>query len=883
MTNHREKLNPCTGQLPSHCSGFSPWSVRDSNFTQTAASRHLVLLTALVLGAGSGFAQIVNVSLPEPPTASIEGVVTAGGGQGQVDAVPGVLVKLTGTSSAPASLSATTDADGHYRFARLFPGPYTIEARLDGFKPFVESVSLHPGDATIQNVSLELDRVIQKIEVRDKATAFAPEGTNSTARTSAGQFISLPLEEQKFTAALPLIPDVVRTRNGTLNFKGAPEEQGMLLMDSAQNVDPVTGNFSIPIPLDAIQTMDVNETPYGAEYGGFSGGLTAIETKPPSGDWHYAMMDFIPGFRGRSGHIVGLSNLTPRLFFGGPLVKNKLNFSEAFTYDLNRSPVRGLAWPNNETKLQGFDTFTSFQAVLSPHHLLSVNINGFSNRTQFADITALIPQTASSDEGQRGASIGATDSYQFISGALLSTIFRYTRFDSNAHGQGPEDMLITPEGWGGNFFNVWRRTSNQFELLPVYKFPRKTAWGRHELKVGADLTHRSYLGANQSHPIQLLRQDGSLDEQIAFQGGGRLQAQDTEAAEFVQDHWLVTDHLALDLGSRFSSQSISRSAAFAPRAGLVYAPGENGKTIIRAGAGLFYDRFPLLAADFLENPTRVASFYNEAGSLLQPPEIFQNAYVARGPDGVFVPAGRYLNTSPRNITANFEADRALGHGMVVRASYLYSQTQNLDFVTPVNGAPGGNSLLGLANSGGSQYHEFEVTLRYRPRERSEFNVSYVRSAARGDLNTLSDIYVPLEQPVMRPDFSGVLAQSVPNRIIGWGTFALPWKLTVSPVADVHSGSPYSNVDTLQSYVGMPNNQRFPEFFSLDVKVYREFQLHLPFLGNLKNRKFRIGAYALNLTNHPNPLEIYNNVVSPDFGHFAGFQHRVDGLVIDLVN
>jgi hypothetical protein len=152
-------------------------------------------------------------------------------------------------------------------------------------------------------------------------------------------------------------------------------------------------------------------------------------------------------------------------------------------------------------------------------------------------------------------------------------------------------MLITPEGWGGNFFNAWRRTSNQFELLPVYKFPRKTAWGRHELKVGADLTHRSYLGANQSHPILLLRQDGSLDEQIAFQGGSRLQAQDTEVAEFVQDHWLVTDHLALDLGSRFSSQSIGRSAAFAPRAGLVYAPGENGKTIIRAGAGLFYDRF----------------------------------------------------------------------------------------------------------------------------------------------------------------------------------------------------------------------------------------------------------------------------------------------------
>ena len=198
-----------------------------------------------------------------------------------------------------------------------------------------------------------------------------------------------------------------------------------------------------------------NKTPYGAEYGGFSGGLTAIETKPPAGDWHFGVMDFVPGFRGKSGHLVGLSELTPRLFFGGPLIKNKLNFSEAITYDLKKIPVRGLAWPYNETKRQGFDTMTSFQAMLSPQHLLSVNVNGFSKRNQFADITALVPQTASSDEGQRGAWVGATDSYQFSSGALLSTMFRYTRFDSNAHGQGPEDMLITPEGWGGDFFNTW--------------------------------------------------------------------------------------------------------------------------------------------------------------------------------------------------------------------------------------------------------------------------------------------------------------------------------------------------------------------------------------------------------------------------------------------
>src|SRR6266481_2639115 len=97
--------------------------------------------------------------------------------------------------------------------------------------------------------------------------------------------------------------------------------------------------------------------------------------------------------------------------------------------------------------------------------------------------------------------------HSFSSGALVRIALRYTRFNSNAHGQGSADMLINPEGWSGNFFSSWTRDANQFELYPIFQFAPKKWLGRHELRIGADVTHRSYSGNSLSHPVQLLRQD----------------------------------------------------------------------------------------------------------------------------------------------------------------------------------------------------------------------------------------------------------------------------------------------------------------------------------------------------------------------------------------
>src|SRR6267378_974224 len=848
-----------------------------------ARKRTLSVLLVLALSVAAGAAR-TRSPLGESPSGTVQGVVTVLDQQKEPSPLEGIRVELRENSQDSQLLATITDSAGHYEFTQLFAGTYTLRVNQQGFKPFAETVSLNANETSVVGIALALDTVVERVEVKEEAANVSTENSSPASTINNAQLETLPLAQQKFRDALPLVPGVIRTLDGKLSVRGTSENQGLLVVDSAKTVDPVTGSFSIPVPIDAIQTVNVDKTPFSAENGGFSGGLTAIETTPPPRDWFYKVKDFNVSLRGKNGHFVGISQATPRISFGGPIGDGgKWTFSEVYEYDVRRDPVRGLAWPKNEIKSQGFNSFTRVQAILSPQHVFNADVNVFPIRTEFANITALVPQTASSDYDQKGVSAGISDLHSFRSGALLRIALRYTRFESNAHGQGPADMLINPEGWDGNFFNSWTRAANQIEAYPTFQFAPKKWFGRHELKIGADVTHRSYSGNSLSHPIQLLRQDRTLAGEISFTSNGPLNASATDVEEFIQDRWMVNDHLAISLGGRLTNETVGRAAAFAPRLGVAYSPAKNQKTIFRAGAGLFYDRVSLLEASFARNPARTVSVFDEAGKPIGTPTLYHNAYVRNGAGPLSSRVRSTPNSSPRSFVGNIEVDRQLWSTATLRVSWLYSQTRNLFIVNPVPGVFGGDGLLGLFNTGAANYHEFEATLHFRPVRHADLNISYVWSRARGDLNTVSNIFLPFEQPVIRPNVSGILPSDVPNRVVSWGMFELPWSLIVSPIVDVHTGFPYSNVDVLQNYAGLPNGQRFPTFFSLDAQVYRDFHLHLPFTEHGSRRKVRVGLYSINLTNHGNFHDVYNNVTSPFFGKFNGFQRRVDGFLLSFGN
>ena len=830
------------------------------------------------------FGQETHSRGESPRSGSIHGTVTTLQ-ENTSSGLAGVILRLTPGPDGSA-LTAGTDEAGSYEFKGLRPGTYTISINQPGFKPYAKTVTVNAGQATVQDIRAELETVTEKVEVNEDTQAIATESATTPSVTlTQRQLISLPTAQEKIREVLPVTPGVVKTQDGKLNFKGADENQSLLLVNSARTTDPVTGSFSVPVPTDAVQSFAVYKTPYNAGLGSFSGGLTVVETKPPDDRWNYRLKSFIPSVLGKNGSMIGLQEATPGLDFGVPLLAHKLLFSEIFQYDMKKRTVRGLPWPNDISKKQGFSSFSTVEAILSNTHILMLTVNAFPLRQQHADINALVPQPASNDLNQKGIAVGLTDRYQFGSGAIFSTVAQYTRFDSNAHGQGPADMLVTPEGWGGNFFNRWSRKGKEFQLVSAYQFAEKHWLGRHEIHVGVDFDHRSYTGISSSNPVQVLRQDGTLAQEITFLPGTAQNASDTSVAEFLQDHWVLNSNWAVDLGARLSSETKGWSGAVAPRAGVAYSPGRDGKTVIRMGVGLFYSLLPLLAGDFAANPTRVITPFDAAGLPSGLPVTYTNTY-AGGMNPLTASAlPSQPGTTPRNLTWNIEVERELRRNVSLRVGYIDSHTTYLFTVNPFTAAPGAQSYLALTNTGSSHYRELESTVHFTFHRNDEVNVSYIWSRTRGDLNNLSSVLIPFAQPVIRPNVYGILPYDVPNRVVTWGIVSLPRGFKFSPIADIHTGYPYSNLDTLQNYVGTPNGQRFNSFFTLDVKLYREFRI--PFLGSEhgkgKAHHVRLGVYSLNITNHGNFNAVYNNVAAPNFGQFAGFQDRREGAVIDFID
>jgi hypothetical protein len=101
----------------------------------------------------------------------------------------------------------------------------------------------------------------------------------------------------------------------------------------------------------------------------------------------------------------------------------------------------------------------------------------------------------------------------------------------------------------------------------------------------------------------------------------------------------------------------------------------------------------------------------------------------------------------------------------------------------------------------------------------------------------------------------------------WGHVNIPFqRFEILPTVEYRNGFPYTTVDALQNYVGIPNSTRFPKFFSADARLLRDFKVS-------KKYTVRLSLTGFNLTNHFNALEVHDNIADPQYGVFFGNYHR----------
>ncbi|PYS52080.1 MAG: hypothetical protein DMF68_02640 [Acidobacteria bacterium] len=782
-------------------------------------------------------------------------------------ALPGASVQLFSSASALVA-TATTDERGVADFAGTIPSAaYKLRVESKGFETLTkETVIIKEGTLTEIAVTLSVASVAENVTISttpDEAMTVESGASTASGNLQRNALQRLPLATARVDEALPLVPGVIRSPTGEISIAGATEQQSALLVNGLNASDPSSGNFRLNLPIDSVESVQVFQQPYTAEYGQFIGGVTKVETRRGGDSWHVELNDFFPDLRFKGGKIVGIAEDTPRLNFNGPLIKDKLFLSQSLTYTIAKQPVRGLSFPENETKTESQSYFSQFDLILSHRHTQAFTLGYFPERDQFVNLDFFRPQGVTPNYRQKNYVFTARDHFEIL-GGLLESSFSFKRFNANVWGQGANEQTLTPTIELGNYFATQDRHSRRLELFEVYTFPtEKFLLMRHEIKVGVDFNSVTSSLTYEARPVNILREDGTLAERIVFRAPRLIEADNHEYVGFAQDRLFVRPNLSFDLGLRYEDQRIAEEMNLSPRFGFAWSPFEGDRTVLRGGIGLFYDKVPLNLRSFARYPSRTVTRYSADGVTEIDSTHFFNVLVDTAPVEPLDFRRRPTTAGfvPENLRWNIQLDQIVTPWLNLRANLTASRTNHIYIVNPELDFRGRSGIV-LRSAGQATYRALELTARFRLPNKDEIFVSYVRSRARGDLNDFNSYFGDFGQPVIRANQYSNSPTDVPNRLIAWGTIHLPHRVTVSPILEARTGFPYSVVDAEQNFVGERNSDRtrFPAFVSLDAEFAKEFQV-------TKKYGVRLSLRGFNLTDHFNPRDVHANLADPQLGQF----------------
>jgi hypothetical protein len=778
-------------------------------------------------------------------SAGLKGTTTSQ--QGAV-CLPGVAVTVLDPQGRQTAATAS-GGDGQFSLAQIPPGRYTVVAALKGFREARRAVEVQPNAIAEVNLNLEVvasETVSVVVKAADAALGFA---SSSASREVVAAQVSeqLPVGGDSIQAALRLISSVTE-QTGGVRIKGGRADQASLQIGRVIVNDPTGGAGAFRLPVDAADSIEVLPNPYGAEFGGFSSGLTIVHPRTGPDAWRFRMNGFVPSFitkRNNPVYPVAIEELNPRVVVGGPLGTSGLSLlvSAQGGYHSEQVWSRPLSERRDTT---GASFFTRLDGRAGTRHAFSAMVGFFPNTATRWDLDTFTPPAATIDVRQQAITASFTDSIQLPASSTLESTVAVGYHSSLLNGQGPATMVVTPDEVLGNFYNGEDRRATTVQLSEVFSTVRRGPFGTHLFKAGLDALQTGYEETSTNRPIEVRRGDGTLAELLTFDPISRQRASTNDVAAFVQDWWQLNSRVLVEAGARLEYNGTLGATSVAPRAAATLALKADGSSALRVGIGVFPDRVPPAVQAFGRFGSQTEARYAADGvTLLAPPVVFVHAL---GPD---------LRT-PRSLTWSVEYDQRFTPRLSVRMNYLDRTGSNELVVQPIRSDATG--VLLLSTTGRSVYRDAEVAVRYVHDNVIDLAASYTRSQSRANLNGYGEFYGLKHNPFVRSDEYAPTDVHAPNRFLLWTTVSAVRNWLFGVVTSVRNGFPYSAVNEYLDFVGPRNEGRaFPTFVSLDVSV----EWHIK-VGKLRPW---VGFTVYNALDSPLPADVQANLGSEAFGSF----------------
>ena len=768
----------------------------------------------------------------QAPVGSLRGQVTDPSGA----AVAGATVMVL-PAEGPSS-TATTNRDGVFEAQPLAPGKYTVQVFAQGFAQFeVQDLAVAAGPPTVLNVHLAIQEQQEKVEVSDSPTQLdISSGSNANSIVLKGKDLE----------ALSDDPDELQEELTALAGPSAGPNGGQIYIDGF-----TAGQLP---PKSSIREIRLNQNPFSAEYDKLGYGRIEIFTKPGTDKLHGQFMisgndsafnarnpfegnSLQPGYHSvlYSGNLGGAINKKASFFFN----LDRRNLDEISVIntpalDANFNPIQfSEAVPNPRTRT---NLTPRFDYQISSTNTLTARYQYFRENEINNGIGQFSLDTQGFNELNTEHTLQISDSQTLNERTINETRFQYLRSSS------AQTVLNTTPAVavGGAFTGGGNRQGNLLQTTNGFEIQNYTSIsaGKHFIKFGvraridndsADKTS-GFNGAftfNSLTSFQITEQDlqagftpgeiradcrggdcGGASQFSLTTGNSLVQNNYFDIGLYAQDEWRVRPNLTVNYGLRYERQNqTNNNGGLAPRLGVAWGLGKTKqgapKAVLRAGFGIFYDRFQ--------------QKYLEQAQLLN--GITQQSFVVTNPDFFpLLPTATQLaaaQTSPTiyqvdprlrtpyTVQSGITLEKQLSKSANVAFTYLYSRgvhaflTRNINAplppaFDPTNRPLGGDNNIYQYDSGGDfKQNQLIVNGSVRVGTRVSLFGYYTLNYANSDTSGVASF--PSNQFDLALDY-GRASFDTRQRLFFGGSIGLPYMFRLSPFMIASSGVPF-NVTT----------------------------------------------------------------------------------------